>query len=220
MVSQRSSGVFEYLASDTFWVHGIIIVVIAIWIDRQMKKRDDPNSEPRTGTRDEISDNDSPSSTTVVWVLSQDSWLRLYTISRIRKASVLLASLAVLAVQLREGYWVIKTAWRLTVVMLKATFPQKHPYILGLLLFLPALAILLAVWAAIFFAGFYLISGQIFATTQVYAIQLGSNLLPSYNQEADTHLRERDASTDERCAQGAAWDAREEQEELLIETKQ
>ena len=151
---------YEYLSTDTFWLLGIALCANAYWVTKQLESLekarntpDEPNQEPgETATAQADNGvNDSPFA----------RWLRPRLTSRPREMLASFVFGLIFPLQLLEGFWVLKTTWRLTSAALWATYPRVlRPRILGFVLYSPATAFMLFSWAAVLLAGVFLLASQ------------------------------------------------------------
>ncbi|CAM1502656.1 Fc.00g074320.m01.CDS01 [Cosmosporella sp. VM-42] len=135
-------------------------------IDNETPPIDEESEEDSAGSAQSLSTPAIPRRPSVFW-------LQPHITSRSRKALVLVACVIILLLQLLEGYWAFKTAWRITLAALTSMYPHIRPRILGLIIFLPVAAVLLAMWLALLLAGGCVVMPQLLYSLKLWELRLG-----------------------------------------------
>ncbi|KPM46535.1 hypothetical protein AK830_g118 [Neonectria ditissima] len=216
---------YEYLSSDLFWLLGIAIAVNGWWTNRQVEFVSKPKTKSdalqiESGEPDTEAQvaHDTSSETQAIHDMSNETppssesdnantpsdgdkslILEPYITSKFRKFLALLTCSLVLPLQVLEGSWVLTTTWRLTVALLKATYPRFRPRLLGFILYLPISAIILFAWATVIATGAFLICSQILYLYKLKELEPG----------AYSRLSTEDKSENSKSSDGE-WDQVEE----------
>ncbi|KAI1081811.1 hypothetical protein F5B20DRAFT_535434 [Whalleya microplaca] len=225
---------YEYLSTDMFWVLGIIIGINAYWTNQQVElfiesekepkavkasNDDTPSSEPRPSSQQ--MPNSEPTRSSGTTSDRKHLWLQPHITSRPRQILAVVLCSLVVPMQLLEGYWVIKTAWRVSAAMFKALFPQAKLRILSILFYLFTTVVMLAAWAAVLGLGILLLSMQVLYVLQLRELQPGASARSDLGEEIPGAEKKRkddgewDELEDAESAHGGERDGAEEQESLL-----
>ncbi|KAF5002997.1 hypothetical protein FDECE_10432 [Fusarium decemcellulare] len=181
--SSQEEALWEYLTSDVFWLLAIAIVINAFWVNRQVdlfdelsndnKKSENAAKEGDKALNEPLSGN-SPKSTASL--NRYKYWLQPHLTSRFRQYFAMFLCSLVIPVQLLHGTWVVLTTWRLTVAILKSTYPQIKPRLLGFLLYSPLTAVLLFAWAIVLGTGVFLVILQLLYVLKLRELKPGANI--------------------------------------------
>ncbi|KAI0010955.1 hypothetical protein F4779DRAFT_575336 [Xylariaceae sp. FL0662B] len=211
----------EDLSSSAFWILGIVIGVNAYWTNRQVELFIE--SEKASKAADKASndgDSSSPPDESRATPAHDPKplWLQPHITSRPRKLLAIALCSLVLPMQFVEGYWVLRTAWRLSVAMLKAAYPQEKLRILGALLYLFTALITLAAWAGVLAMGVFLVSMQMLYVLQLRELNPGAPVGAGSGEEKKEKRKgdgEWDELEDVESVEGGVGNEGEEHEKLL-----
>ena len=101
-------------------------------------------------------------------------WLQPHITSRSRQILALAICTLVVPLQLLEGYWVIKAAWRITAAIAREAEPLKKHWVWTFALYLPIVLLLLTGWFIVLWIGGFLLLSQC-----IYILQLSEMWPPT-----------------------------------------
>ncbi|KAF4958268.1 hypothetical protein FGADI_2434 [Fusarium gaditjirri] len=176
----------EYLKSDLFWVFAIGIIANLAFANNEIsptkdnKEIDTDSSESSTfpeqksfplsmcyqqlsnavGGSNQHREHSSP--------LSFEHRIT----SRFRQYLALLLCASPLSIQLIHGWLVLKTMWRMSFSLVKSTYPDSlRPYLLGLIIYSPAVCLMLWVWLMVVGVEVFIVMAQVTLCVKVWNLK-------------------------------------------------
>ncbi|KAL2672449.1 hypothetical protein Neosp_013160 [[Neocosmospora] mangrovei] len=137
----KDEALHEYPSSDLFWVMAIAIMVNCWWVAKQFEPFVEPARDPKEPDKAEkeadkvIKKPDSTESPKAP--APKHAWLKSQITSEPRRYLAMTICALVMPVQLLHGSWVLRTLWRWTAALLKATYPSIRPRLFGFILYSP-----------------------------------------------------------------------------------
>lgn len=194
----KDEALHEFTSSDLFWVMAIVIMVNCWWVDKQFVPFVELGSDPKepekaekeAGNAEKETDNagkeadktpNKPDSTeSPKPPSSRHVWLKSQITSEPRRYLAMTICTLVFPVQLLHGSWVLRTLWRWTAALLKATYPSIRPRLFGFILYSPITLFILVTWVAFLFTGVYFIAEQFMCLLNINEMELS---VPSKTSE-------------------------------------
>jgi hypothetical protein len=197
----QNPDLYEYFRSDTAWLLGIVIILVTYWTNQQIELYDKHKAsteitrEPTTGgpsANDASPNSESDSKTNQPSPPNGfDLWRQPYITWLLVKALIISSSGVIVLFELLEGSWIVKTTWRITTGVLRATYPRMKPYILGFIIYLPITGVILAAWVVVTVLGLYILSIQLLFMLKLLEFQDSSQRrllnIPSIEEEKENH---------------------------------
>ncbi|UPK99923.1 hypothetical protein LCI18_010858 [Fusarium solani-melongenae] len=186
----KDEALYEFTSSDLFWLLAIAIMVNCWWVNKQFEPSVEPSSDPKEPEKAEKEPekaekepekagkeahkvlNEPDSTEPLKSPASQHVWLKSQITSEPRRFLAMTICALVFPVQLLHGSWVLKTLWRWTAGLLKATYPSIRPRLFGFILYSPITLFILVTWIAGLFTGLYFICGQFLCLLNINEMKL------------------------------------------------
>lgn len=180
----KEPSLYEDVSSTSFWILGVFIVASTFWVNRQINLFDKYKEETNPGSDKSEDDTASESQGTPASTTSpprpSDLWLQPHITSLPRQALAIIVCSFVFGLELLEGSWVLRTAWRWTTTIWKNTWSSMRSYVVGLVLYLPTTIAVLAAWAAVLSIGVFIVAAQLLYISALFELKPGARIrLPS-----------------------------------------
>ncbi|KAI8711664.1 hypothetical protein NCS52_01430500 [Fusarium sp. LHS14.1] len=172
----KDEALHEYPSSDLFWAMAIAIMVNCWWVDKQFEPFVEPARDPKEPDKAEKEADkviNKPDSTEPPKApASKHTWLKSQITSEPRRYLAMTICALVMPVQLLHGSWVLRTLWRWTAALLKATYPSIRPRLFGFILYSPVTLFILITWCGFLFTGMYFIGEQFLCLCNINEMEL------------------------------------------------
>lgn len=175
----------EFLSSKIFWLLGFVIAVNGYWINEQIELFLETQQQP-TNAEDTSQLNRQPSKRNPSGSVSPTAvatsrharplWLQPHITSRPRQILAIIVCSLVLPLQLLEGSWVLKTAWRITDAVYKSTSSSVAPWLIRVVLHGLITLLGLVAWVVVLMAGVFLVVAQFLYILRLQQMQPGVTL--------------------------------------------
>ena len=179
--AQRPSP-YEFTSTRLFWILGALIILNGYWVYQQLQLS--KSLQSRSGQTQQQADHlgDGPKATDTEAAPPPDSllpgpplpppptqrhdepdvfWLLPHITSRPRQILASALCGLVLLLQLVEGSWVLRTAWRMTGATIRAVYPSTKPFLIRHCLYFPVAVVVLVLWVVLLAAGLFFVSSQL-----------------------------------------------------------
>ncbi|KFH48101.1 hypothetical protein ACRE_009970 [Hapsidospora chrysogenum ATCC 11550] len=181
---------YEFTSTKRFWILGALIILNGYWVYQQLQLSKPPRSR-QTQQEDHLEDGakgtetaaapspdsllpagGSPASPTQPQPYESDVfWLQPHITSRPRQILASALGGLVLLLQLVQGSWVLRTAWRMTGATISAVYPSAKPFLIRHCLYLPLAVVVLVSWVVLLAAGLFFVSSQLAFVLRLVKIQ-------------------------------------------------
>ncbi|KAL6355614.1 hypothetical protein LRP88_11217 [Fusarium phalaenopsidis] len=180
----KDEALYEFTSSDLFWLLAIAIMVNCWWVDKQFEPFVELASDPKEPEKAEKEAgkvlNEPDSTEPPKSPASRHVWLKSQITSEPRRCLAMTICTLVFPVQLLHGSWVLRTLWRWTAALFKATYPSIRPRLFGFILYSPITLLTLVTWIAFLFAGLFFIGAQFLCLLHINEMKLS---VPSETSE-------------------------------------
>jgi hypothetical protein len=178
----------EFVRAQLFWLLGGLLLFNGYWVNQQVVKssrgRDPATHAPVTPSPPVTGTAESPRAAGQrarrragrealdAFGLRYDLfWLRPHITSRLRQAIAVVACTLVLPVQLLEGSWMLRTAWRVTMATHAAVHLSTRLLILRCVAYLPCIVVGAITWYLMLWVGMLLVMAQITYIAQLLELE-------------------------------------------------
>jgi hypothetical protein len=96
--------------------------------------------------------------------------------SRIRQGLAVISCALIIPLQFIEGWWILQTAWRVTLATHYATWWSGVSFFFRGIVYLPGLAIGAVAWGVVLWTGVFLVLVQFTYVLQLLSLKLGSTV--------------------------------------------
>lgn len=190
----REQDSFEFLSTQIFWVLGLFLAFNGYWANQQVVRFSELEEQAdSTSPSDpkQLSDSDLSSTPLVaddpldkdydVAQTSSDSryglfWLQPHLTSRVRQALAVVTCAFIIPLQFIEGWWILQTAWRVTLATHYATWWSGVSFFFRGIVYLPGLAIGVVAWGVVLWTGAFLVLVQFTYLLQLLSLKPGSTV--------------------------------------------
>jgi hypothetical protein len=196
--AQRPSP-YEFTSTKLFWILGALIILNGYWVyqqlqlskylqPRQTQQADHPADRTKGTDTAAAPSPDSllpgPPVPPIQRYESAVFWLQPHITSRPRQILASALCGLVLLLQLVEGSWVLRTAWRMTGATIRAVYPSTKPFLIRHCLYLPVAVVVLASWVVLLAAGLFFVSSQLAYVLRLVKLQPSDPLrVPEQQQD-------------------------------------